>query len=91
LRDKLRAQREQAKGTEAHRVLTLKIAMLTELLEGPMPAAEPKPAKAPAVAVAHKKEATPAELLEGARYLISVGKQSLLTNLQKEALKAAGE
>jgi len=58
-------------------------------LDGPLPAYEP-PAK-PVAKAAPEKPMTTEELLEGAEYLISLGKAHLLTPVQKKALAAAGK
>jgi len=64
-----------------------KIKMLHELLDGP----KPKP-EAPAMQPTRAKSApgpTDQEILEGARYLVSIGKKDLLTQTQRKALASA--
>ena len=88
-RTRLLQQRQGMRKSEARDVLDRKLAILTELLDGPLPAYEP-PAK-PVAKAAPEKPMTTEELLEGAEYLISLGKAHLLTPVQKKALAAAGK
>ena len=83
LRDKLVAQRNGATAQNVRAFIGRKIRMLNELLEGPMP---PAPEDAPPPAPKPSWNPTPEEILEGARYALSIGKPELLTKAQKAAL-----
>ena len=90
LANRLNIQREQAATPAARSFLTRKLAMVRAILDGPKPpwedpsqAAKPKPT---VTAAMQTRPPTPEELLEGARYLVSIGKADQLTAQQRAAL-----
>ena len=95
LRERLRAQRREARlerRNEAQALLSRKIGVLDELLDGPQPAWEKSKGPDPRqVRVPAATPASEAELLEGARFLVESRKTNLLTAGQREALARAGE
>ena len=93
LRDKLRTQRDTAKNDNVRSFVARKVKILTRLLEGPLPEShEAKATQGPAKAFKppEEKSLSDAEILDGARYLVSIGKTELLTKAQTKALAKAG-
>jgi hypothetical protein len=90
LQKDLDARFRAARSDNARREWKRRIEAVDErLLGGKVPdAPKPAPVVRPALA---PKEPTPEDILEGARYLVSIGKTEMLTKAQRSALQRAGE
>ncbi len=84
MRQSFKAQRATA-SEKGKALLKKKIAVLTELIEGPQPEMETKAAPAPARRAAGPKQPSADDLIEGAEYLASIGKENLMTDAQRQA------
>ncbi len=89
LAEDLKARFRAARSDNARKEWKRRIEAVEErLLGGKVPDA-PKPAPVSASAPA-PKEPTHEQILEGARYLVSIGKEQMMTEAQRAALKEAG-
>lgn len=85
---RLTEQRKSESAANVRAFLAKKIAMLKEILDGPVPAPIVPTVGKNGIVVTNRP-LTDAELLEGAQYLVKIKKEKLMTPQQRAALEKA--